>query len=260
MKSAFALIYFNGFWTRETFGRFAILSLTTCSVPGLLMNVSLCSGSTEQPFVLDSSIEGQSVATCSNLFALFLYYQSNSSGVLQLTHKGKEGFIFPVTAVACRTPSSNAFPCIASGFISQVGGSFQLWSCSLSNRTMPRGCNQPVLGFFFCKKTRSRRSCCALCCGNSSPRQTLLANPQTLSKPRRSPAVHGTRLSRSPKGLLLHRGLEILWHRLNWENCGFSFNSSLNCSFYYFFFFWRVRGEKTLQVVWKASSPAVISW
>lgn len=73
--------------------------------------------------------------------------------------------------------------------------------CFTGHHTAPFSCEaasfQPYLGTrvatnqhcFPCEETASRRICCAPLCGNSSPRQTLLANPRSranLAEPSRA--------------------------------------------------------------------------
>lgn len=112
--------------------------------------------------------------------------------------------------------------------------SFQLWNSFLSSCTLAREL-QPASAAFLAKRRRAE-GFAVLCSVAIAPQGKLcwliLGACQNLAgaKPCR-----GTSLSQSPKGLLLHREQEILWHRLNREICGFSFNSSLNCPFYYFF-------------------------
>lgn len=181
VKSAFTLISFNGFWAPKNFDRFVILYLTTCYIPAFHMNISLSSGSNRAAVSVGLSV----VAARHSLWVTKA----------------------AVTIITCRTPSRNALPCVARGFGLQVIG----WWLLPAVKPFPF---EPYYGTgaaisqccFSCKKTTSRRSCCTLLCGNSSPRQTLLANPWSLSKPCRSQAVPWYEPQPVPKGSFAAQG------------------------------------------------------
>lgn len=111
-----------------------------------------------------------------------------------------------VTPITCRTPCRNALPCVARGFISQVIRALLPAVKQLPFELYPGTRAATSQCCFPCKKTTSRRICCALLCGNSSPRQTLLANPWSLSKPRRSQAVPWYKPQPVPKGSVAAQG------------------------------------------------------